>query len=124
MSEDGKKLDEILLTGLLRLNATVQGLVTGVVAGVVIFVATNWLILKGGASGPEGQPVVGPHLALLGQYFIGYQVTFLGSLVGLAYGFASGFVGGYLVSTMYNWLVERKERGSAAGSQLTRNQSR
>jgi hypothetical protein len=108
MSEGNKKLDEILLTRLLRLNATVQGLVTGVVVGLVIFVATNWLILKE-AIGPEDELPVGPHLALLGQYFIGYQVTFFGSLVGFVYGFACGFAAGYLISTMYNWLVERKE---------------
>lgn len=110
MSGADKKLDEIVLTRLLRLNATVQGLVTGIVGGLVIFVATNWLIVKGAATGPDGQPVVGPHLALLGQYFVGYQVTFWGSLVGFGYGFACGFAAGYLISTMYNWLVARKER--------------
>ena len=26
--------------------------------------------------------MVGPHLALLGQYFIGYRVSFVGSLIG------------------------------------------
>jgi hypothetical protein len=109
-----KRLDEIVLTRLLRLNATVQGLVTGIVVGLVIFVATNWLLLKGGTTGPQGEPVVGPHLALLGQYFIGYRVTFLGSLIGFGYGFVFGFAGGYLISMMYNWLVERKERRSAA----------
>lgn len=115
MHEPDKRLDEIVLTRLLRLNATVQGLVTGIVVGFVIFVATNWLLLKG-PSGPEGQAVVGPHLALLGQYFIGYRVTFLGSLIGFAYGFVVGFAGGYLISIMYNWLVERKERRRSAAS--------
>jgi hypothetical protein len=68
------KVDEILRVRLLRLNATVQGLAAGLVCGLVLFVATNWLVLKGG-------DVVGPHLGLLGQYFIGYRVTFVGSLV-------------------------------------------
>jgi hypothetical protein len=45
------------------------------------------------------------HLALLGQFFIGYQVTFVGSLVGFAYGFASGFLIGYFVAVTYNWPV-------------------
>jgi hypothetical protein len=116
MSETDKKLDDIVLTQLLRLNAKVQGLVTGTLLGFAIFVATNWLILKGPGIGPEGQPVVGPHLALLGQYFIGYRVTFVGSLIGLAYGFVVGFVGGYLISTLYNVLVNRKERRSSAAS--------
>ena len=109
MSEPNKTLDEIVLTRLLRLNAKVQGLVTGMVLGLAIFVATNWLILKGPMIGSEGQPVVGPHLGLLGQYFIGYRVTFFGSLIGFGYGFVLGFLGGYFISTLYNWLVNRKE---------------
>ena len=110
MSAPGQKLDDIVLTRLLRLNATVQGLATGIVIGLIIFLATNWLIIKGGDIGPVGEPIIGPHLALLGEYFIGYRVTFFGSLVGFAYGFASGFAAGYLISIIYNWLVERKEK--------------
>jgi len=112
-----KRLEEVVLTRLLRLNATVQGVVTGLVFGLVVFVATNWLVLKGGPIGPDGQPVVGPHLGLLGQYFIGYRVSFWGSIIGFAYGVAVGFVGGYLVSTIYNWIVGRKERRSSPGFQ-------
>jgi len=110
MSKPEKTLDDIVLTRLLHLNAKVQGLVTGTLFGLVIFFATNWLILKGPTIGSEGQPVVGPHLNLLGQYFIGYRVTFLGSLIGFAYGFALGFIGGYLLSILYNLFVNRKER--------------
>lgn len=96
-------LEEVVLTHLLRLNATVQGIVTGIVVGLAIFIATNWLVLKGGV-------VVGPHLSLLGQFFIGYRVTFFGSLIGGAYGFVCGFVGGYLVATLYNWIVAFREK--------------
>jgi len=95
---DEKALEEVVLTRILRLNATVQGLVSGIVAGFVIFIATNWLVFKGGY-------VVGPHLSLLSQFFIGYRVTFLGSLIGFAYGFGCGFIGGYLVARMYNWIA-------------------
>ena len=103
LEEDKRRLEDIVLARLVRLNAKVHGVVTGLVAGLAIFVATNWLILKGGE-------VVGPNLALLGQFFIGYRVTFVGSLIGFAYGFAGGFVAGYLVAGLYNWLVELKER--------------
>src|SRR5262249_53286749 len=97
-----ERLEDVILTRIIRLNALVQGLVTGLLVGLVIFVATNWLVLKGG-------PVVGPHLALLGQFFIGYRVTFLGSLIGFAYAFAVGFVLGYLVGRMYNWIAGLRE---------------
>jgi hypothetical protein len=98
MARDENQLEKVVLTRLLRLNATVQGFVTGTIAGLVVFIATNWLVLKGGY-------VVGPHLSLLGQFFIGYEVTFVGSLIGFAYGFGCGFIGGYLVARMYNWIV-------------------
>jgi len=100
--EDRKGLEGVVLARLLRLNARVQGIVTGLVAGLGIFFVTNWLVLKGGK-------VVGPHLALLGQFFIGYRVTFLGSLIGFAYGFVAGFVVGYVVARTYNWIADLKE---------------
>jgi hypothetical protein len=102
VERDKKALEEVVLARLLRLNASVQGIVAGLVLGLGVFVATNWLILKGGN-------VVGPHLALLGQFFIGYRVTFIGSLVGFAYGFAGGFFLGYFVARVYNWVVDLRE---------------
>jgi hypothetical protein len=87
---------------ILRLDATLTGLTTGLVAGLGVFVATNWLVVKGG-------PPVGPHLALLAQFFPGYRVTFVGSLVGFAWAFGCGFVAGYLVSRVYNRLALRRE---------------
>jgi hypothetical protein len=106
--DPNRKLEDIVLTRLLRLNATIQGMVIGLLVGLAIFIATNWLVLKGG-------PVVGPHLALLGQFFFGYRVTFLGSLVGFAYGFVCGFVGGYFLATVYNLIVARRERSALTG---------
>ena len=97
-----KALENVVLTRVMRLNANINGLVTGVMLALGIFVATNWLVLKGG-------DVVGPHLGLLGQFFIGYEVSFGGSLIGFAYGFATGFSLGYLVARLYNWVADVRE---------------
>jgi hypothetical protein len=102
MVDNTKTLETLVSIRLMRLNATVQGVATGLIAGLGIFIATNWLIIKGG-------PAVGPHLALLGQFFIGYRVTFAGSLIGFAYGFVLGFGVGYGVARMYNWLADVRE---------------
>lgn len=102
MADLGDDCADVVLTRLARFNATVQGLVCGMLLGSAIFVATNWLILKAGEA-------VGPHLALLGQFFIGYRVTFVGSLIGFGYGFTTGFIAGYLVARLYNWFGVRRE---------------
>jgi hypothetical protein len=95
-------MEEILRARLLRLDARIHGFVTGIIAGLVLFIATNWLVLKGG-------DFVGPHLSLLGQYFIGYRVTFVGSLIGFAYASVLGFILGYSVARIYNWIVDFRE---------------
>lgn len=99
MDDDEKAIEKIVVTRLLRLNGLVLGVLTGFLAGAVIFLATNWLVLKGGK-------VVGPHLALLGQFFLGYDVTFVGSLIGFAYAFVIGFVLVYTVARIYNSLAD------------------
>ena len=108
MSEQRKLVEEILVSRLLRLNAIAQGVVAGLVLGLVVFGATIWLVVKGG-------PVVGPHLALLGQYFLGYQVTIAGSFVGFAWGFATGFAGGYVTARVYNAVIDLREGMTRGG---------
>ena len=76
----------------------------GLVAGLFLFLATNVLVLKGGR-------VIGPHLSLLRQFFVGYEVTFVGSLIGFAYAFLCGFIAGYLVSIVYNRVARRRSNG-------------
>ena len=93
---------EKLFSGTLWLNTKTIGLVLGLLCGLVIFIATNWLVIKG------GEPV-GPHLQLLSQYFIGYRVTFWGSFIGFAYGFAVGTLSGALIGWIYNKIAALRD---------------
>lgn len=93
--KDNETESETFFTGVLWLNAKGVGLALGLICGLGIFGATNFLIIKG------GDPM-GPHLSLLSQYFLGYRVTFLGSLIGFAYGLALGTISGALISWIYN----------------------
>jgi len=81
-----------------KLDRVAFGLSLGTTAGLLLFLATLWLVLKGGA-------VVGPTLQLLSNYFPGYRVTVFGSVVGLAYGFLTGFVGGWGFAFLRNVAV-------------------
>lgn len=90
--------DPALHEMILRLNARAWGIAMGLLLGGGLFVATNFLVLKG------GDPV-GPHLALLSNYFPGYRVTFVGSLIGFVYAFVLGYGLGRLIGGVYNRLV-------------------
>lgn len=83
-----------------RLNARAWGISVGLVCGLGLLIATNFLIVKGG-------PNVGQHLVLLRAYFPGYSVSFVGSLIGFVYAFVLGYGLGRLIGMVYNKLVEK-----------------
>jgi len=98
MRQEDEQVRLLLRTRVIRLNELVTGIAVGLCAGLVLFCATNFLVLKGG-------DVVGPHLALLGQVFIGYRVTFVGSFIGFFYALISFGLIGYCGAKIYNWIA-------------------
>lgn len=86
--------------GLLALNAQAWGISVGLMLGGALFLATNFLVIKGG-------PQMGRHLTLLGQFFPGYSVSFAGSLIGFVYAFVLGWVLGRIIGAVYNKLAFR-----------------
>ena len=103
INEKAEKInEEKLLKGVLRLNSKVLGLSLGLLCGFAIFIATNWLVIKG------GDPL-GPNLSLLNQYFIGYRVSFPGSVIGFFYGFLVGAAGGAMIGWIYNSIISIKK---------------
>jgi len=70
----------------------------GLVGGTGLFVLTAWLLVRG------GDPV-GPHLALLNNYFPGYSVSWPGAFIGLAYGALVGALVGWSTAWLYNWIA-------------------
>jgi hypothetical protein len=107
LKQSGEK--DLLFSGILRLNARILGLALGIILGLVLFLATNWLLIKGGHYDARGNYVVGPHLQLLSQFFIGYKVSFWGSIVGFFYGLAVGTIFGALIGWIYNKIVEWRQ---------------
>ena len=96
---------ELIAASVARLRAGIMALVFAFCGGIGLFVATVWLVIRGG-------PNVGEHLALLSNYFPGYDVSWLGSLVGLAYGALVGAVAGWSLAWIYNRLARpRLKRG-------------
>ena len=95
--------EEILARSVIKLDGHLLGLTFGIMCGLTIFIATDFLVIKGGNN-------VGAHLSLLSQFFPGYSVTFLGSLCGTVYGFIFGYICGWIVGVVYTamaWLRSR-----------------
>ena len=91
----GEALEGVLAQVFMKLDRVAFGLSLGTLAGLVLFLATLILVIKGG-------DVVGPRLQLLGYYFPGYSVSTEGSMVGLFYGFIAGFLGGWVFAFFRN----------------------
>ncbi len=83
----------------MKLKVWSFGFAIGLVWGLVVFLATVISLLKGG----------GGTLSLLAVYYLGYKVTWLGSLVGLVWGFVNGLVAGIVVALIYNRVGGTKE---------------
>jgi hypothetical protein len=98
LSEAPASEDIVIIQALAKLDGVALGVAVGTLFGLVIFAATLALVIKGG-------DVVGPNLGLLSQYFIGYEVTLPGSLIGFVYGFGSGFILGWLIAFLRNGVI-------------------
>ena len=85
---------------LMRLNARAWGISTGLLLGGGLFLATVFLVIRGG-------PSVGQHLSMLRIFFPGYSVTWLGAFVGFIYAFVLGYGLGRIIGSVYNRLAFR-----------------
>jgi hypothetical protein len=92
--DDQRELENALL----RLNGRAWGISIGLVLAFGLFIATNLLVLKGGAD-------PGRHLMLLAVFFPGYSVSFVGSIIGFVYAFVVGYGLGRLIGSVYNRLA-------------------
>jgi protoporphyrinogen oxidase len=91
-------VEKILMRAFARIDKLGFATALGSVAGLLVFLATIFLMLKGGQ-------VVGPNLQLLGQYFIGYTVSVKGAFIGMAYTFWWVFLFGWLFAYLRNLFI-------------------
>lgn len=76
-------------------NAKNLGLAAGILWGISMFILTIAAVLTG--YGTEW-------LELMGSIYMGYTISWMGSIVGLIYGFLDGFIGLYIFGWLYNKL--------------------
>ena len=77
----------------MKINIKALALSMGITWGLVVFLLTVWFLVMG---------YNGSLLAKLGSIYLGYSVSWLGTLIGFAYGFVDGFFGGMLIGYLYN----------------------
>lgn len=87
----------------MKLNGKALGLSLGLMWGGTVFLATVILLMKAqlGIHHESGAPI-GPTLIKLGQFYMGYSMTYLGAIVGFIYGFINGYLGGLILAWVYN----------------------
>jgi hypothetical protein len=82
----------------MRINVKAFGIAVGIWWGLGLFALTWWMILVHGSTGDR---------LLIGWVYPGYNVSPMGSLIGLAWGLADGLVGGAVLAWLYNVVVRR-----------------
>lgn len=78
-----------------KIDPVALGFSTGLTSGLILLLSTLWLVLKGG-------DVIGPNMALLGQFFPGYMVNVPGAFIGLLYAGLLGFILGFGLAYLRN----------------------
>jgi len=86
-----------------KMQTGVLTVVFALISGFGLFFMTVWLLIRGGRR-------VGLHLQLLGNYFPGYSVTWLGSVIGFFYAAIVGGAIGWAIGTIYNKVVDLRKR--------------
>jgi hypothetical protein len=97
----GRTLEEVLAAAFARYDARALGAAVGIVLGAGLFLATAIAILRG----PAGTNV----LALIGQYLLGYEVSWAGAGIGLIGAGLGGFLFGWLLAHAINGLISWEE---------------
>jgi protoporphyrinogen oxidase len=97
--EEDMNLADILKVAFARLDTVSLGLAVGIVCGLGLFFATAVLLLKGG-------DFIGPRLALLGHFLIGYRITWTGAIVGMIEATIVGYIIGCFCAWLHNRLID------------------
>ncbi len=86
-----------LLLAVAPLHKRALGIAVGTVCGLIVALVTVFHVLV--------RPSPAPDPALLKEYFYGYEVSWVGALVGAWWGFFVGFVGGWFLAFTRNFAI-------------------
>ena len=82
----------------MRLNVKSFALTCGIVWGLGLFAGTWWIIVFDGVT---------EEITFLGRFYRGYNISPLGSIVGLIWAFLDGLISGAIFAWLYNLISTR-----------------
>jgi hypothetical protein len=85
----------LLEENVMKLDVKALALSCGLILGLGLFLLTWWMILLDGASG---------EITWIGRVYRGYNISPVGSVIGLAWGLVDGAIGGAILALIYNKL--------------------
>ena len=89
----------------MRLDVKAFALVCGLIWGIGLFLGTWWIIALDGATG---------QVPFIGQIYRGYNISPLGSIVGLGWALIDGIIGGAIFALLYNIIAGRSSNKKEA----------
>ena len=98
----GRTLEEVLAAAFARYDPRALGAAVGLVMGAGLFLVTAIAMLRG-----PGDP--GRMLSLIGEYLVGYEVSWAGAGIGLLGAGIGGFAFGWLLARAINGLIGWEE---------------
>ncbi len=109
--QPAQRVPDILERAFAPLHKLALGVAVGVTAGLVVFLVTVFHVIA--------QPVDGPPLYILVNYFYGYSVTWSGAFVGFWWGMVAGFAAGWFTAFLRNltlavWIFAVRTRAELA----------
>ena len=85
----------------MKLNVRAFALVCGLLWGIGLFLLTWWIIIFEGATGEA---------TFIGRLYRGYNISPVGSLIGLVWAFIDGLIWGAIFAWLYNLVSIRFSR--------------
>ena len=82
----------------MKINVKAFALTCGLVWGLGLFLLTWWIIAFEGAT---------QDVTFLGRVYRGYNISPIGSLIGLIWAFLDGAIGGAIFAWLYNVIATR-----------------
>ena len=90
----------------MKLNLKAAALAGGLIWGLGLFFMTWWIIAFEGQTGEQ---------TIIGLVYRGYNISAMGSLIGLVWGFVDGLIGGFVFAWLYNRFASKSSQIPIAG---------